>query len=92
MKEIKEQYEPVERHFLNELQGYATQRTFIRLHYFSDLHEYISTTGIISRIQDRPEGEYLLLNTGEEVRLDKIVRYDGKRAPGYDISDFTCDC
>ncbi|WP_026464697.1 hypothetical protein [Adhaeribacter aquaticus] len=92
MKDIKENYEPVSVPFLQELKDLKAQRKYIRLHYFNDFHEYISTAALIKEFISKPSGEFLELNTGEEVRLDKIVRLEGKPAPGYDIQDFTCDC
>jgi len=92
MKEIKEQYEPIILEFRNELDKYTEQRKFVRIHYFNEYHEYISKAAIIKEITNEPEGEFLLLNTGDKVRLDKIVRFDEKPVPGYTSSDFTCDC
>jgi len=92
MKEIKEQYEPIEPVFKQELLQYMQQRKFVRIHYFNEYHEYISKAAIIKEINQEPAGEFLVLNTGELVRLDKIVRFDEKPVPGYTSGDFTCDC
>ena len=92
MKEIKEQYEPIEPVFKQELLQYMQQRKFVRIHYFNEYHEYISKAAIIKEISQEPAGEFLVLNTGELVRLDKIVRFDEKPVPGYTSGDFTCDC
>ncbi len=92
MKEIKETYEPIDQDLHQELEALQTTRKYIRIHYFNHYHEYISAAGIIKEITKLPAGEFLILNTGDEIRLDKIVRLEGKPAPGYDKSDFTCDC
>ena len=92
MKEIKEQYEPIEPAFKEELIKYQEQRKFVRIHYFNEYHEYISKAAIIKEINWEAAGEFLVLNTGELVRLDKIVRFDEKPVPGYTAGDFTCDC
>jgi Rho-binding antiterminator len=92
MKDITEKYQPVEQSFYQEIEQYREKRKYIGIHYFTELHEYISTTAIIKEIVSHDEAEYILLTTGEKVRLDWIVRLDGKPAPGYNISDFTCDC
>ena len=92
MKVIQSHYEPVEELFRKEIETYIQKRKYIGIHYFTDIREYIPTTGIIKEISARPDGEYILLSTGEEIRLDRIVRLNGEQAPGYDISDFTCDC
>lgn len=92
MKDIKEKYESIEPSFYYEIEQYRDKRKYIGIHYFNENHEYISTTAIIKQIFRVDEAEFILLTTGEEVRLDWIVRLDGKPAPGYNISDFTCDC
>jgi len=93
MKDIKEQYQPVTPAFKEELNKFNQKGQYVRIHYFNDYHEYISTAAIIKEITNNSEyGEFLKLSTGEEVRLDKIVRFDGNPAPGYEPSDFTCDC
>ena len=92
MKDIKEKYQPIDHSFYHEIEQYRDKRKYIGIHYFNELHEYISTTAIIKEIFNLNEADYMLLTTGEEVRLDWIVRLDGKSAPGYNISDFTCDC
>lgn len=92
MKEITETYQAIPAAFRAEIQDYLARKKYIRIHYFNTYHEYIFTTAIIKELYCQDEGEYIQLSTGEEVRLDWIVRLDGKPAPGYDISDFTCDC
>ncbi len=92
MKVIQPYYEPVEEPFRKDIEAYLQKRKYIGIHYYTDIREYISTTGIIKEISSRPNGEFILLSTGEEIRLDHIVRLNGERAPGYDVSDFTCDC
>jgi Rho-binding antiterminator len=92
MKEITETYQPIPAGFRAEIQDYLARRKYIRIHYFNTYHEYISTTAIIKELFEQDGGEYIGLSTGEQVRLDWIVRLDGKAAPGYHIEDFTCDC
>jgi Rho-binding antiterminator len=92
MKELKDKYDPVEPSFYQKIEEYRTNKKYLGIHYFTEIHEYISTTAIIKDIFWREETQYILLTTGEEVRLDWIVRLDGKPAPGYTTNDFTCDC
>lgn len=92
MKVIQPHYETVDELFRNEIIAYIQKRKYLGLHYYTDIREYISTTGIIKEISVRPNGEFIILSTGEEIRLDRIVRLNGERAPGYHESDFTCDC
>jgi Rho-binding antiterminator len=92
MKEITETYQAVPAAFRAEIADFRARRKYIRIHYFNPYHEYIYTTAIIKELFEKDGGEYIGLTTGEEVRLDWIVRLDGRPAPGYYIDDFTCDC
>lgn len=92
MKEITQNYQPVPAAFRAEVLDYLTRRKYIRIHYFNPYHEYIFTTAIIKQFCEQDGAEYIALSTGEQLRLDWIVRLDGKPAPGYCIDDFTCDC
>jgi Rho-binding antiterminator len=92
MKARTETYQPIPASFRAEIQDYLARRKYIRIHYFNPIHEYIFTTAIIKKMYHQDDGEYIGLSTGEALRLDWIVRLDGKPAPGYDIEDFTCDC
>ena len=92
MKAITQDYQPILPAFQEEIQDYLRRRKYIRIHYFNAYHEYISTTAIIKAFFEGSDGSYIRLSSGEELRLDRIVRLDGKPAPGYDIEDFTCDC
>jgi Rho-binding antiterminator len=92
MKERTEAYQAIPATFREEIQDFMRRRKYLRIHYFNPYHEYISTAALIKEIFDQDGAEYMRLSTGEEVRLDWIVRLDGQAAPGYDIQDFTCDC
>lgn len=92
MKDIKENYEPVSENFHQKILDLIAKRKFIKVHYFNEYHEYISSTTILKEIITNARGDFALGNTGEEIRLDKIVRLEGQAAPGYSIEDFTCDC
>ena len=92
MKAITDTYQPIASDFQEQIQGFLNRRKYLRIHYFNAYHEYISTAAIIKEFFDQQDGSYIRLSSGEEVRLDRIVRLDGQPAPGYDIEDFTCDC
>ncbi|RDC61573.1 hypothetical protein [Adhaeribacter pallidiroseus] len=88
---MKESYAPVATFFREELVGYAERRIYISLQYFSDIREYLSTKAVIKEVYARDNVEYLALNTGEEIRLDRIIRVEGKPAPGFE-DYFACAC
>lgn len=66
---------------------------FVRLDYFTDLHEFIRTDALVKRIVDQNGVESIELATGEQIPLDRVIRIDGHlapRYPGYD--DYSCSC
>ncbi|MES2730779.1 MAG: hypothetical protein V4714_03490 [Bacteroidota bacterium] len=85
-------YNAITDSFRQELEALVTQKKYVKIRYFTDLHEFMSTAAIIQAIIGEQEAEFVRLSTGEVVRLDKIARVDGKPAPGYDIEDYSCDC
>ncbi len=91
MEEMKETFAPVITAFREELINYAEKRTYVSIQYFSDIREYLSAKAVIKKIYSRDNAEYLLLNTSEEIRLDRIIRVEGKPAPGFE-DYFDCAC
>lgn len=66
---------------------------FVRLHYFTDLHEFIKTDALTKAIVSLDGVDHLELATGEQIPLDRVIRVDGHmspRYPGYD--DYSCAC
>lgn len=86
-------YNPIDQKFRSILEDAASRKRYVKLQYFTDIHEFISVMAVVKDLLKHKDEEYLLLHTEEEIRLDKIVRIDGQVAPGYaDTHDFTCDC
>lgn len=66
---------------------------YVRLHYFTDLREFIKTDALTKAIIDIDGVEHLELATGEQIPLDRLIRIDGylsPKYPGYD--DYSCAC
>lgn len=66
---------------------------FVRLHYFTDLREFIKTDTLTKSIVDIDGIDHLELATGEQIPLDRVIRIDGHlspKYPGYD--DYSCAC
>jgi Rho-binding antiterminator len=87
-----EEYSPVDTAFQDLLAAYVSKRSYIKIQFFTELREYISVTAILKELVSKDGAAFLLLSSGEEIRLDRVVRVDGHPAPGYKIDDFTCDC
>jgi Rho-binding antiterminator len=85
------QYKPIESSYLDLIKGFAKERKSVRIQYFTDINEFITTVAIIKNVSEKERAAYMQLSNGEEIRLDKIVRIEDKPAPGYDKSYFACD-
>ncbi|OGX88546.1 hypothetical protein [Hymenobacter glacialis] len=86
-------YTPIDCHFYDLLEAAATQRRHINLQYFNDLRQLCLGSGVIDTLFIRDKVEFMRLKSGEEIRLDLLIRLDDKPAPGYaDYPDFSCGC
>ena len=79
--------------FREYLLAVVKNRTYVKIQYFTDLHEFITTMTVAKGLDTSSDGESILLGSGEIVPVDRIVRINEQVAPGYQgIMDFTCDC
>ncbi|MFD2247489.1 hypothetical protein [Pontibacter ruber] len=88
---MSQTYKPIDPAFRDELQVLAAKRAAARIQFYSDIHEFLSLHATLKEMVSKEDGEYLVLTTGEEIRLDRIVRIGDKPAPGYDDDFFKCD-
>ena len=66
---------------------------FVRLHYFTELREFIKTDALTKAIVNIDGVDHLEVATGEQIPLDRLIRIDGHlspKYPGYD--DYSCAC
>ncbi|MBF8965060.1 hypothetical protein I0P70_17565 [Pontibacter sp. FD36] len=84
-------YKPIDQNYRELLEALVAKRATARLQFYSDIGEFLTLHATLKELVKRGEEEYLVLTTGEEIRLDRIVRVDDKPAPGYDESFFQCD-
>ncbi len=89
---MESDYKPVEPHFRQSIESLVAERKKVTLNYLTDLRELLTATGLVREITHRNGADYLTLNTGEEIRLDRIVRADNTLAPGYEGYDFGNSC
>lgn len=86
-------YSPISCDFHDILLTKATLKEYCKIQYFTDLRELITVTSVIRDIYTQKGEEFMLLLTGEVIRLDKIIAIAGQMSPNYDgLIDFTCDC
>ncbi|WP_210521166.1 hypothetical protein [Hymenobacter terricola] len=86
-------YKPVACSFYDELEAAATQRRRVVLQYFDDIRQLCLESGVIDTFFVREKAEFMRLKSGEEIRLDHILRVDDQPAPGYaDAPNYSCGC
>jgi Rho-binding antiterminator len=86
-------YQPVAPSFQDELKAAATQQRRVALQYFNDLRQLCMGSGVIESFFEREGAEFMRLKSGEEIRLDHIIRLNDTPAPAFaDYPDFSCGC
>ena len=86
-------YQPIACGFYDVLEAAATRRQQVYLQYFNDLRELCQGPATIRTFLTRAGAEYAVLASGEEVRLDRIIRLDDAPAPAFaTYPDFRCGC
>jgi len=86
-------YQPIACGFYDELEAIATRKQQVYLQYFNDLRQLCQGTTTIKTFFTREHAEFAQLGSGEEVRLDHIIRVDALVAPGFaEYPDFRCGC
>jgi Rho-binding antiterminator len=87
------EYQPIDCGFYDTLEAAATQRRRVALQYFNDLRQLCLGSGVIDTLFIRGKAEFMRLKSGEEIRLDHLIRLDDTPAPLYaDYPDFSCGC
>ena len=86
-------YKPIDEAYYSTLEDLAARRKYCRVQYFTDIHEFITTRAVVTGLLPEAGEEYLHLNTGEKIRLDRIYSVDDNFAPGFEnYHEFSCDC
>ena len=89
---MESDYKPVANQFRQDVEALVAERKKVTLNYTTELRELLTTTGLVRELTNRDGADYLVLNTGEEIRLDRIVRLGNTLAPGYEGYDFGNSC
>ncbi len=90
---MEKEYLPIDCNFYDVILEKATQKVYCKIQYFTDIHEFMTVNAIVKDVFTQSGEEFMLLATGENVRLDKLVSINGMLAPAYSgINDFSCDC
>jgi len=72
-------YQPIDCALHDELLARATLRRPVELSYLDEANEERTVRGRIVDVFARDRAEYLRLEGGLEVRLDKLTRLDGEK-------------
>ncbi|KOF03693.1 hypothetical protein AWW67_07860 [Roseivirga seohaensis] len=68
-------------------------KQFSKITFFNEYREFYSVDALIKSIGQSEAGETIILSTGVEIPLDKVISINGCYAENYKhIEDFTCDC
>lgn len=88
-----EKTETSERTFLSYLAETAAKKEYVKVHYYSELHELLKITGVVKSLEEQEGKPRLLLAGGEAIPVEKLVRVGSRLAPGHDEDDFySCGC
>lgn len=88
-----EQHKGVESTFRQSLAETVARREYVRVHYYSELHELLKVTSVLKSLEESNGKSLLVLASGEEIPLSNLVRVGNMLAPGHDEDDFySCDC
>lgn len=77
-------YLPVSWDFREVLDEVMAKEISGAIHYFTREPMIEKASGRIDRLQKEESGEYLLTDSGEKVRLDKIITLFGRPGPAFD--------
>ncbi|PHI20507.1 hypothetical protein CEQ90_07075 [Lewinellaceae bacterium SD302] len=76
-------YTPIDCNYYDRLEAHATLRQRIRIDYRNEQGEATALEdALIVDLQTRNSEEFMILESGHEIRLDKLIAVDGKVPPG----------
>lgn len=87
-----EEYRKVNCLFYDQLTDLIVQKKYVRIDFTTDIKEFIKRQTVLKDIVTIEKQEFLMLNTGESVRLDRIKKVDGIIAPHVTDDYYQCDC
>jgi Rho-binding antiterminator len=85
-------YTPIDCNFYDKLEAFATRKRFIRIQYFTLIHEFQTVDAIIKDFYIKNGYEYMQLNNGVEIRLDLLISADNQFVPGKGFDGISCEC
>jgi len=83
---MENKYKPVACHFYDELEAAAVKRVLNKIVYFDENEEKTVEDYLID-LKTIEKQEFMILKSGLQIRLDKIVDFNGLNPKDYE----TCD-
>ncbi|GAB3900486.1 hypothetical protein GCM10028803_23450 [Larkinella knui] len=78
--------------YIDMLRSLIALRKYVKIFYSTDLNELLSVTSIMTSLENRSDGDYIQLASGESIRLDRLVNVNGVYAPGHEDYESCLDC
>ena len=85
-------YKPIDCNFYDILEALSTRKRYVRIQYKTEIDEFQSEDSIIRDLYIKQGYEYLLLTSGTEIRLDRLIKVDGHFLPGSGFDELSCEC
>ncbi|HMV45334.1 MAG TPA: hypothetical protein PK079_23795 [Leptospiraceae bacterium] len=69
-------YKPISCEFHDDLEAYSVLKKKLEIVYESESGEVLTEFGKIVDLYTRDKAEFMLLDSGKEIRLDQLIRVD----------------
>lgn len=80
---MSKKYQPINCHFYDELELLAIRQKACKIIYHNEQEEVLERTDVIVDFKIVDHAEFMLLKSGERIRLDRLVSADGKVLSGF---------
>lgn len=74
-------YQPISCDYYDFLEAWAVRRQQVQIHYLDEQGISHALAGVIRTLETRNKEEFMILDSGLEIRLDRIMAIDGKVPP-----------
>jgi Rho-binding antiterminator len=78
--------------YIDMLRSLIALRRYVKIFYSTDLNELLSVTSIMTNLQTGSDGGYVVLASGESIRVDRLVNVNGVYAPGHEDYESCLNC
>ncbi len=85
---MQDDYMPIDPDFYDVIESIRKKTAPIKIHYFGKNNEICDAQGSITGVTiNEKHEEYLVLDAGKQVRLDRIITLNGRPGSAYDEYD-----